>query len=419
MSNSNISKRLAQVKPGTLHAGVDLALNKNVVIVMDENARQCDRFSFPQDADGYRYFLARLEKVRQKQGASQVVIAMEPTNFFWKLLANWLEGKEVVYHLVNAYTVNKHREGDQIDRSKDDPRDAFVIGDLSRTGKYTDTQLQRGVYAELREYATLYYQTMKSLAREKSILWGLIGQVFPELHQAFKEFSGKTISALLKTCPAAATIRALSEEDFIAKVSAAFRGQRLCKSKLRQTYRLASTSIGLVDGLRANALAVQIHLGRLEALQTDIFQIIMVFKNCLMQLDVAKYLLSVKALNTLSVALILAEIGDPARYSCASQLVKLAGIQPVPNSSGRKQRSATPMSHQGRPGLRATLYFACLRLIQVDSRFQEVYLSLQKRAKNPLTKMQALGVLMNKLLHVLWALISQKISYDPNFSLAV
>ncbi len=215
MSNSNISKRLAQVLPGTLHVGVDLALDGNVAIVVDENARQCARF--PQDADGYEYFLEHIEKVRQKQGASQVVVAMEPTNFFWKLLANNLEQNKITYHLVNAYTVKKHREGDQIDRSKDDPRDSFTIADLSRTGKYTETRLQRGVYEDLRQYATLYYQLMKNLRRERNILWGLVGQVFPELQRTFKAFSGATVTALLRTCPAAVSIRALSEEAFLSQ----------------------------------------------------------------------------------------------------------------------------------------------------------------------------------------------------------
>lgn len=417
MSNSNISKRLAQVLPGTLHVGVDLALDGNVASVVDENARQWARFYFSQDADGYKYFMEHIEKVRQKQGASQVIVAMEPTNYFWKLLANTLEQDKVTYHLVNAYTVKKHREGDQIDRSKDDPRDSFTIADLSRTGKYTETRLQRGVYEELRQYATLYYQLMKNLRREKNILWGLVGQVFPELGRAFKTFNGATVTALLRTCPAAVSIRNLSEEAFLSQVSSSYSGKRLCRSKLRQTYRLAATSIGLVDGIQANYLSIQIHLNHLEALQKEVFQIILTLKGCLQQVEVAKYLLSVKGLNTLSAALILAEIGDPSHYRSGSQLVKLGGIQPTPNSSGRKQRSSTPMSHQGRPGLRSVLYFACLRLIQVDRRFKDVYQALQTRTKNPLTKMQALGVLMNKLLHVLWALMRKKTFYNPDFVL--
>ena len=59
MSNSNISKRLVQVEPGTLHAGVDLALEENLVVVIDAYARKCTGFKFPQHADGYRYFLQK------------------------------------------------------------------------------------------------------------------------------------------------------------------------------------------------------------------------------------------------------------------------------------------------------------------------------------------------------------------------
>ena len=58
MTKSNITKQFAQVKPGALHAGVDLALEKNVVVVINEKAERIDRFSFSQDREGYDYFLA-------------------------------------------------------------------------------------------------------------------------------------------------------------------------------------------------------------------------------------------------------------------------------------------------------------------------------------------------------------------------
>jgi len=416
MSNSNISKKLAQVNPGTLHVGVDLALEGNTGIIIDENARQYSRFYFPQNTDGYDYFQNHIEKVRQKQDATQVLVAMEPTNYFWKLLANRLEEKQIPYHLVNAYTVKKHREGDQIDRSKDDPRDSFTIADLSRTGKYTETRMQRGIYAELRQYATLYYQLTRDVRREKNILWGLLGQVFPELRQVFKALTSQTFKAMMKTCPAAVSVRAFNEDDFIARVRTSFSGKRLFITKLHQAYRLAKTSIGLVDGIQANYLAIQIHLEHLEFLQRDISRVIVDLKTCLQQVEVSKYLLSVKGLSTLSVALFFAEIGDPSHYSSGKQLVKLGGIQPTPNRSGHKQNSPTPMSHQGRPGLRSVLYLACLRLIQVDRRFKDIYHYLQTRIQNPLTKMQALGVLMNKLLHILWALMRKKTFYIPDFA---
>jgi hypothetical protein len=73
------------------------------------------------------------------------------------------------------------------------------------------------------------------------------------------------------------------------------------------------------------------------------------------------------------------------------------------------------MSHKGRPRLRTALFFATMRLVQDDDAFARQYLHLQTRDKNPLCKMQALGVLMNKLLRILWALIRKRTFYVPDF----
>jgi hypothetical protein len=96
-----------------------------------------------------------------------------------------------------------------------------------------------------------------------------------------------------------------------------------------------------------------------------------------------------------------------------NQWIKLASTQPVPNTSGCKSRSRTPISHKGRSRLRVSLFFAIMRLINCDDGFTRLYNYYQKRPKNPLSKMQALVVLMNKLLRILWALIKQQTLYNP------
>jgi transposase len=177
---STLSKKLASVKPGTLYAGVDLALDRNVAVVLSERAEQLDRFGFPNERGGYDYFHHRLETLRERRRAPAVLVGMEPTNYFWKLLAADLEQRQVSYRLVNPYTVKKHREGDQLDRSKDDRRDAFTISDLLRTGKYTETRLLHGGYAELRQYSTLYERLRRDTGRQKTIIRNTAGQLFPE-----------------------------------------------------------------------------------------------------------------------------------------------------------------------------------------------------------------------------------------------
>jgi transposase len=420
MSNRTLSKKLASVKPGTLFVGIDLGLDRNVAVVLSERAEQLSRFGFPNERDGYDYFYRRLEAILEQQQAPAVLVGMEPTNYFWKLLVTDMEQHrpDYGYRLVNPYTVKKNREGDQLDRSKDDNRDAFTIGELLRTGKYTETRLLQGAYAELRQYVTLYTRLQRDVRRQKTLIRNVAGQLFPELPRVFKDLTGVTASAMLRNCAAAAGVRKMSQETFIASVRADFCGQRMQVAKLRRAHVLAKRSVGVSDGVEALQLALRLHIETLEALEQQLEAACIALTDTFLALPESEYLLSIPGLGLIAAATILSEIGDPGHYTNARQLIKLAGTQPVPNTSGRKSRSKTPMSHKGRPRLRTALFFAVMRLVRVDEAFAREYQHLQTREKNSLTKMQALGVLMNKLLRILWSLMQHRTFYVSDFQTA-
>jgi transposase len=411
--SSTLAKKLADVKPGTLFIGVDLGRDCNTAVAITGRAQRLTRFSFSHDRNGYDFFHRRLTALREKHQPAAVLVGMEPTNYFWKLLATDLEMRHVPYRLVNSYTVKKHREGDQLDRSKDDVRDAFVIADLVRTGKFTETQLLQGAYAELRRCASLGQRLRRDLVRQNNLLHASVGQLFPELPTVFKNLTGATALAMLRHHAAASTVAKLSEEAFIAGVRADLQGQRLLVSKLRQAHALATTSVGLHDGLQALQLRLRQQIDTLTMLQAQSAEAREVLTGTFLALPESRFFLSVNGLGLVTAATILGELGDPSRYRNAQQWVKLAGTQPAPNTSGRKSRSRTPMSKKGRPLLRTCLFFAVMRLIQVDDAFARDYLRFQQRDKNALTKMQALGALMNKLLRILWALVRHQTFYNP------
>jgi len=408
-----LAKKLAQVKPGTLFVGVDLGLDRNVAVIINEGGRRLAKFAFPHTQDGYAYFRRRLRKLQRQHQAPAMLVGMEPSNYVWKLLAAELEKHQMSYRLVNPFTVKKHREGDQLDRSKDDVRDAFTIADLLRTGKYTETQLLHGHYAELRQYATLNERLRGEMTRHRNRLHSAVGQLFPEVKRVFKDVTGLTAVAMLQNHAAAAVIRDLSENDFIAAVRRDYEGKRLCVSKLRQAHRLAAISVGLRDGVQALQLMVQQELQTLALLERQRTEAQEALIDCFLMLPESRYLLSIHGLGLVSAAVILAEIGDPSHYGNGRQWIKLAGSQPAPNLSGRKTRSRTPMSRKGRPRLRTALFFAVMRLVQIDDAFAREYLRFRQREKNPLTKMQAIGALMNKLLRIVWALVRQQTFYNP------
>lgn len=407
-----LTRKLAVIEPGMLLVGIDLALKKNVAVVITQQARQVDRFTFGHHQSGYERHRRRLAQICRREGATGVLVGLEPTAHFWRLVAADLEAHEIRYRLVNPYTVKKYREGMQLDRAKDDNRDGFVIAELLRTGKFTETQRLQGSYAELRQYALLYRQLDQGIRRQRTRLHQAVGQLFPELGTVFKEMGGLTVTALLRRHAAAAQIRKLSVDEFIAGVRADFEGQRISLKQLRQAYQEAQRSVGLLD-TEALQMTVNVYLETIAQQQLKQEQVRERLLATFLSLQEAPYMLSL-GLGTTTTALLLAEIGDPSAYRSGKQLVKLAGLQPSPNHSGQRQSGPTAISRKGRGRMRSLLFYACMRLVQEDDAFASLHDHFQQRSTNPLTPKQSLTALSAKVLHILWALIRQQCVYDPS-----
>src|SRR5512138_1671451 len=186
---TTVAKKLAQVKPGTLFAGLDLGLDSIAVAVLTDSGQRVARFKVAVSQAGYQELTERLPGVVQHQAASGVLLGLEPTNYYWKLIGTYLMQVALPFRLVNPYTVKRHREGDQLDRAKDDDRDARMIADLLRTGKFTETRLRTGGYAELQQGYALYWRLRHARARHLTVLTNSVRPVFPEMQQVLKELT--------------------------------------------------------------------------------------------------------------------------------------------------------------------------------------------------------------------------------------
>jgi len=411
---TTIAKKLAQVKPGTLFAGLDLGLDSVTAVILDAGGQRVDRFQAPQSHDGYEYLHQRLRRAVEQQGASGILVGMEPTNYYWKQMGAYLNQQQQPFRLVNPYTVKRRREGDQLDKAKDDWRDGFMIADLLRTGKFNETQLRAGPYAELQIGYATYWRLRHDRGRQLTLLTNTTRQVFPELQQVFQDLMGQTAQAVLRSVPAAAQIRARSCADFIAQVRSAANGQRLAVSRLRNLYGLAASSIGLTDGLDALCCELRSSLATLLLLDQQTDDLFTLLLGHFRALPETPYVCSIEGLSESFALGVLAETGDLTCYTRGKSLIKLAGSQPTPKSSGRFQRGTTPFSKQGRARLRWVLYWATLQLLSRNAAIAYHYQRLQSRARHPLTKMEAIGACMNKLLWYVWCTGHDRNKYDPD-----
>jgi transposase len=411
MSN-HVAKHLAAIPAGTLFAGVDLGLDDFVVVVLNATANRLDRFRSANNAEGYAEFLQRVQRTVAKHGAAGVWVGMEPTNYYWKQLGYDLERHQIPFRLVNALTVKRHREGDQLDRSKDDWRDAFTIADLLRQGKFTETRLPHGVYAELQAGYTAYQRLRRDRGRQATLLVNTVRQLFPEFERVFKDVSGATAGAVIVAGLLPHVIGTYSEDLFLASVRSHYTGRRLSVRQVRRLYALAQDSYGNREATLALRLMAQHQVEVIRLLDLQAEQLLAALLGLFHTLPETPYLLSIQGLTARSALGLVAYTGDLHQYHCGGALIKLAGTQPTPNTSGRKTYSPTPFSHQGRSGLRTVAYFITLRLIRQNDALHYHYQRLTTRAEHPLPKMQAIGACMNKLLWYVWHVAKRRDRYD-------
>ncbi len=408
------TKYLTELQAGTLFAGIDLGLDSLVIVVLNAARQRLDRFRTANNAEGYAYLRQRLQHAVEKAQAPGLLIGMEPTNYYWKQVGYDLEQHHLPFRLVNALTVKRHREGDQLDRSKDDWRDAFTIADLLRDGKFTETHLPHGIYAELQTGYIAYARLRQDRGRQATLLVNTVRQLFPEVEQVFKDLTGVTAAAILATGLPPQTVACQSEADFIAQVRAAFTGERLALRQVRQVYMCAAGSQGFPEATLTLSHMVQHQIATLRLLDHQATQLRKVLLTLFYTLPEVPYLLSIQGLTDSAALGLVAHTGDLRQYRSGAALIKLAGTQPTPNTSGRKTYSRTPFSHQGRSGLRTVLYFATLQMLTHNEAIHHHYQRLTTRTPHPLPKMQAVGACMNKVLWYVWHVVTHHEFYDPH-----
>ena len=173
----------------------------------------------------------------------------------------------------------------------------------------------------------------------------------------------------------------------------------------------AIASVGVDYGVELAQYKLRLLLESLELVNCQLAQIEAEMAVALQKTGISEYLLSIKGVGVVSLAVCLGELGNPLRFDDPRQLSRLAGYNLVEDSSG-KNKSGTCISKRGRKGLRRVLYQMALTAVAVNPEMKELYHYLKTRTANPLKKMQALVVISKKLLTLIYTLAKKKQYYD-------
>lgn len=394
---------------GKIIIGLDLAKTKHVGIPMlPDGVISGKPFSFGQNQESFAELWVRSQELIRNHGASGVVFAMEATGSFWEPLARHFEKKEVDLVFVHGRVVKKCREMMDLSKSKNDPKDAYLIAQLCSEGKFSEIRQPNGVWSNLRNLGLLRADLMRDWVAWGNRIRSIQDKYWPEREQVLKGCLRNTSLYLFERCPFPQDVVKLGRIGLLQLVlegSNKRRGSKVADQLLES----AAKSVGVREGTDSARWELQLAAATVKSLSERLKEVDEKLVQLASKTGYLEAMVSMPGLSAVGAALLLGEVGDPARYRNAKEWTKLAGLNLVENQSGKTKREGKRISRIGRPVLRHVLYYLCIPVLRHNADFRVSYLELRKRGK---PTMKAIIASMCRLLRVCFALCRSKQPYQ-------
>lgn len=360
--NYTQNQKISQITPKTLIIGIDVAKDKHVARAQDDRGIEFGkRLIFDNNFHGFVTLLSWTERHMKTNDKDHVIYGVEPTGHFWLNLAYFLKAKNIDSVLVNPMHVKKSKELDDNSPTKNDTKDARVIAQLIKDGRYSVPNLLEGIYAELREGVKLRDQLIKQLITIEGRIQNHIQRYFPEFFHVFGDWQGKAAQCTLKLFPFPSDIAQMTPEEVLQSWKP-FVQRGVGIKRATKLVETAQKSVGIKMGLTFAKREIHSLLDQHELFKIQLNELDEELESLVLTIPGADEMIAIPGLGPVTVATFFAEVGDLKNYNHPQQLVNLAGLSLKEHSSG-KYKGQSRISKRGRKRLRKALYLAIRPLV--------------------------------------------------------
>lgn len=382
--------------------GIDIAKRNHEATIINESGDILGRLSFANSSSGGEKLLSFIEQ--NNSDNDMVVFGMEATGHYWLSLYSFLIERDFTVYVINPIQSDGLRNL-YIRKSKNDSRDSFIIAEIIRIGRFTDTQLADENTLALKQLCRYRSYLVDQVAELKLKSIAILDQIFPEYEKLFSDIFGTSSKSLLLEYTTPEELLTISTEhlaQFLAKCS---RG-RFNLEKAQQIQAAAKNTFGIKIACEAFSFQLKQIIEQIQFLENHIKeledQIDVYFK----ELD--SHLTSIPGIGVVLAATIESEIGDINRFSSPEKLVAFAGIDPTVKQSGEFSGTRNRMSKRGSPYLRRAIWQAAICSLQYNPVLKEFYDKKRSEGKAHGT---AVGAVARKLTYIIFAIMRDKTDY--------
>ncbi|MGM1035996.1 MAG: IS110 family transposase [Bacillota bacterium] len=411
--NYNQNYKITQITSETLIVGVDIAKHNHVARAQDFRGLELGKTCFFENTNaGFHSFLDWINQLVKGSKLNQVIVGMEPTGHYWLNLAHLLKENNIKFVSVNPLHVKRSKELDDNSPTKNDVKDAKVIAQLVKDGRYAEPTIPQGIYAELRVAKKLRDLLNVDLQVVQGQVHNWLDRYFPEFLTVFKSWEGKAAIHFLKLEALPHELVNYTDEELLLSLRQVVK-RSIGLKKIRALKEAADRSIGIRQGAAMAKLELRALLEKYDFIQMKFEELDHQLDQLLDHIPGVTQMLEVSGIGRETVAGFFAEVGDLRDYQHPRQIVKLAGLSLKENTSG-KHKGQTKITKRGRKKLRALLFRAAMVLVAKNKAFKALHIYYTTRSHNPLKKMQSLIALCNKLIRILFSIGKKQFTFQED-----
>lgn len=383
--------------------GIDIAKRFHEAAVIDEQGKVVvKRIKFQNSHAGYCKLMDAVRKLN-----APVEFAMEATGHYWFSLYAHLRQDNQIVRVINPLQSDALR-GLFIHETKTDAIDAFIIAEVVRIGRYSNTEILPENIHALRELCRqrFYFIDMASDIKRKII--ALLDQVFPEYEKLFSDTFGVTSMQLLENYQTPEQMLSVDSATLAALLSKASRG-RFGIDKANQIQEYAKNSFGILLASSSFSLIIKQYIEQIKNFEESIeifdAEIEKIYDTFDCQLH------TITGIGKTLAAVIFSEIGgDISKFESVPKLVAYAGLYPKNRQSGESINSKGRLSKRGSPYLRRAIWLSAFVSSSKDPAIRQFYERKRSEGKNHLN---AMGHVCHKMLSIIFAVLRDNKPYVP------
>jgi transposase len=350
-----------------------------------------------------------------------VTVACEPTGHRWRILGQLAGERSMPFVCVQPSMTAWARRSEDLTFDKTDEKDAVLIARLTGQLRCYVPEPVDETWGRLRHLGARREQLIVEMVSQVQQMRALLECVWPaSLDTAKYPFRSRTWAAAMSVvCERdggdLGRTRRLGEARFEQAVRWEITkrgGQKPCGRIVRRLFTALSDPAGVLAHRPGALERVTFLLQDWQAAAVKLSDTETRMVAVLDDLRLTGLVTSISGVSPVGAAAILAETGDPRRFTTGRALVKHAGLAPREKLSGTFV-GRTKLTGQGRPGLRLAAWRAVWGALQTNTVYAARYRHLTSREHNRLTPTQAQTAIAAAILRHLHAVITTDRAWDP------